>query len=94
MGLIGLLTVLGIIVAIFYKAIRLYYAWPLNDKESRILILSIVLSLTTYFVHGILNNFLDTDKAAVPIWGMVAIIIAMEMRLKQKLATVLTKGTD
>jgi O-antigen ligase len=94
MGLIGLLTVLGIIVAIFYKAIRLYYAWPLNDKESRILILSIVLSLTTYFVHGILNNFLDTDKAAVPIWGMVAIIIAMEMRLKQKLATVLAKGTD
>jgi O-antigen ligase len=94
MGFPGLLAVLGIIAAIFYKAITLYYAWPENDKESRIIILSIVLSLTTYFVHGILNNFLDTDKAAVPIWGMVAIIMAMEMRLKRKNATVSTKVTD
>ncbi len=94
MGFPGLLAVLGIIAAIFYKAITLYYVWPENDKESRIIILSIVLSLTTYFVHGILNNFLDTDKAAVPIWGMVAIIMAMEMRLKRKNATVSTKVTD
>ena len=94
MGLLGLLTVLGIIAAIFYKGITLYYAWPDDDKESRIIILSIVLSLTTYFVHGILNNFLDTDKAAVPIWGMAAIIMAMEMRLKRKYATVSAKVTD
>ena len=94
MGLLGLLTVLGIIAAIFYKGITLYYTWPDDDKESRIIILSIVLSLTTYFVHGILNNFLDTDKAAVPIWGMAAIIMAMEMRLKRKYATVSAKVTD
>jgi hypothetical protein len=43
-----------------------------------------ILSLTTYFVHGILNNFLDTDKAAVPIWGMCAVFIALEMSLDSK----------
>jgi hypothetical protein len=43
-----------------------------------------ILSLTTYFVHGILNNFLDTDKAAVPIWGMCAVFIALEIALNAK----------
>jgi glutamine amidotransferase PdxT len=43
-----------------------------------------ILSLTTYFVHGILNNFLDTDKAAVPIWGMCAAIIALEIQLRER----------
>jgi putative inorganic carbon (HCO3(-)) transporter len=88
MGFIGLLTVLAVIAMVFYKSITLYYAWPENDKENRVIILAIILSLTTYFVHGILNNFLDTDKAAVPIWGMVAIIMAMEIRLKNKKVTV------
>jgi hypothetical protein len=43
-----------------------------------------ILSLTTYFVHAFLNNFLDTDKAAVPIWGFCAAFIALEMKLKKK----------
>ena len=85
-GLMGLLTLILVIAVIFYKAITLYYSWPEKDKENRVIILAIILSLTTYFVHGILNNFLDTDKAAVPIWGMVAILIAMEIRLKKKKA--------
>jgi hypothetical protein len=41
-----------------------------------------ILSLTTYFVHGILNNFLDTDKTAVPIWGMCALFLSLEIALK------------
>ena len=48
------------------------------------LILAMILSLTTYFVHAFLNNFLDTDKAAVPIWGFCAAFIALEMTLKKK----------
>jgi hypothetical protein len=40
-----------------------------------------ILSMTTYFIHAFLNNFLDTDKAAVPIWGMCAIVIAMQREL-------------
>jgi len=43
-----------------------------------------ILSLTTYFVHGILNNFLGTDKAAVPILGMCAVFIAFEIALNAK----------
>jgi len=42
------------------------------------------MSLVTYFVHGFLNNYLDTDKAAVPIWGFCAMIVALEIVLKRK----------
>jgi O-antigen ligase len=81
MGLPGMLLTLMVVTTIFYKAITLYNQWPIKDKEIRTLLMAIILSLTTYFVHGILNNFLDTDKAAVPIWGMCAMIIALEQRL-------------
>jgi len=42
------------------------------------------MALVTYFVHGIINNFLDTDKAAIPIWGFCAAFIALEIVLKRK----------
>ena len=37
--------------------------------------LSIYLGLLTYFIHGVLNNYLDTDKASAPFWGFLAIMV-------------------
>ena len=45
------------------------------------LTLMIILSLTTYFTHGVLNNYLDTDKAAIPVWGLVALFVAIKTYL-------------
>jgi uncharacterized membrane-anchored protein len=41
-----------------------------------------IVALVTYFIHGFLNNYLDTDKAAVPVWIMSAIFIALRHKLK------------
>ena len=84
MGLFGLIAMLMIVAAIFYKAIMLYYRWPEDDKRTRILLLAMIMSLVTYFVHGILNNYLDTDKASVPIWTFCAIFIVLEAQLEKK----------
>jgi O-antigen ligase len=84
MGTIGIITMLLIVSAIFYKGITLYNRWPKEDRETRVLLMSMILALSTYFVHAVLNNFLDTDKAAVPIWGMCAIFIALEVNLNRK----------
>ena len=80
-GIFGFISFIGLVSTIFYSAITLFLAWPKEDQETRILILSIILSLSTYFFHAILNNFLDTDKAAVPIWAMCSIIIALKINL-------------
>lgn len=87
MGLMGLITTLLIVIAIFYKAITLYNRWPNEEREMKIILLAMILSLVTYFVHAFLNNFLDTDKAAVPIWGFCAAIIAMEIKLNRNLVS-------
>ena len=84
MGFFGLIAMLLVVSAIFYKGIHLFLQWPDKEKEMKTLILAMILSLTTYFVHAFLNNFLDTDKAAVPIWGFCAAFIALEMTLKKK----------
>lgn len=84
MGVFGLLSMVLIVIAIFYKSITLYYKWPEEDKETRTLILAMILSLVTYFVHGFLNNYLDADKAAVPIWSFSAAFIGLEMVLNKK----------
>ena len=84
MGFIGMVSVLVLVVSIFYTTIRLYYKWPEVDTEMRTLILAMILSLVTYFVHAFLNNYLDTDKAAVPIWGMCAAMIALDIKIRKK----------
>jgi hypothetical protein len=33
----------------------------------------------TYFIHGTLNNYLDTDKASVPFWGFIAILVSIDL---------------
>lgn len=82
MGIMGLLSFFGIVVAIFYAMVSLYNKLPLTDKKSRVLLMGMIAAQTTYFVHAFLNNFLDTDKAAVPIWAMCAMVIVMESQLK------------
>lgn len=83
MGFLGMLAMLAIVIAIFYEGITLYHAWPKEDKNMRTILIGFIVALSTYFIHGLLNNFLDTDKAAVPIWTMCAIFIALKEKLRQ-----------
>lgn len=76
-GLLGMLLKTGIIIMTFFTGMQLYYKAPF--KIVRITALFVILSLCTYYFHGVLNNFLQSDKAAVPFWGMTAIIVAMDV---------------
>lgn len=80
-GSIGLLTFLGLVFFIFYTGIQLYHRISPAYKEDRIMILSSIMALSTYFIHAFLNNYLDTDKAAVPIWGICAMWLVYEAEL-------------
>ncbi|MBL7897540.1 MAG: hypothetical protein JNJ99_03310, partial [Crocinitomicaceae bacterium] len=70
---------------IFYTAITLYIRMPEGDMK--LILLLITLGLVTYFVHGILNNYLDTDKATVPVWGFTAMIVMLDLRYKKELSS-------
>ena len=55
-----------------------------TDKQIRNLVLAMIAGLTTYVIHGGLNNFLDTDKISALFWGMIAVIVAIDLRMKEE----------
>jgi len=67
--------VLAIGVTIF--ALNLYKKLPPGDVRTYVLMA--YLGLVTYFIHGVLNNYLDTDKASVPFWGFIAVMVAIDL---------------
>jgi len=76
-GLPGLLTFLSIVLLTIYYGIRVYRRQ--QDKKLRQIALLLTVGLITYFVHGLMNNFLDTEKLSVPFWGFIAIIVALDV---------------
>jgi len=76
-GLIGMILVFVIIGVFVYTAMKAYR--NTGNREVKVLSLSIFLGLITYFVHGTLNNFLDSDKASVPVWAFMAMLAAFDL---------------
>lgn len=74
----GMVLMLILVVGIFYYGFTTFARMQSGNEKT--LLLFSLLGLATYFVHGILNNYLDIDKAAIPVWGMVAFIIAMDLK--------------
>ncbi len=74
-GLPGMLSILSIIILTLITGFKTFA--QLKDLRYRIITLSVIIGLITYYVHGILNNFLDTDKASALFWGFTAIIVSV-----------------
>lgn len=81
-GFMGLVTVLILLSTVIYTAVHAYSRT--NDKRLKTLVMSALLGLVTYYVHGTLNNFLDTDKLSVPFWGFTAIIVAVDIYTRKQ----------
>lgn len=82
-GVMGLVTFLILIITVLHTAI---HTWSrLNDRRLKGLVLAAIVALTTYYVHGFLNNFLDTDKLSVPFWGFTAMIVAIDILSKKQI---------
>jgi O-antigen ligase len=81
-GIIGMLSMLGILVFTIITGLRVYKL--AEEKEIKMISLAILIGLITYFFHGTMNNFLDTDKASVPFWGFIAILVALDLYYVKK----------
>ena len=76
-GVPGMAFIIILVSVIIYTGSMIYS--KSENKHSRKMALAILLGLLTYFIHGIMNNFLDTDKLAVPVWAFVAMIVALDV---------------
>ncbi len=82
-GVLGMLTFLFIIGTVLYTAIQTYSR--LTDYRLRGFILAAIISLVSYYIHGLMNNFLDTDKLSVPFWGFTAMIVAIDIYSREQI---------
>jgi O-antigen ligase len=81
-GVFGMLSVIILFSVVIYTGIKVYKR--AQDKTEGKLAIFITMSLVTYYTHGILNNFLDTDKLSVPFWFFTAAIVALDLYTKKK----------
>lgn len=74
-GFVGLATILTLVTLILYYGI--ITSTRARSATVRRLSLTATLALITYFIHGVMNNFLDTDKLSLPYWGLFALIVVL-----------------
>jgi O-antigen ligase len=89
-GLLGLLTFLIMVGVVIYTAVHAYMRT--RDFRLRMLLLGALIGLVTYELHGLMNNFLDTDKASVPFWGFTAIVVAIDLFTRKQSAETKNPG--
>jgi len=76
-GVFGLLSILLVMGMTFYTGLRVFYT--AQKKSIRIIALAALIGLVSYYFHGLLNNFLDTDKISVLFWGYTAMLVAIDV---------------
>lgn len=81
-GIFGFISIILIFITTIITGLRVYHSS--QKREIRILALAVLLGLITYYIHGILNNFLDTDKASALVWGYTAILVAYDVMIKSE----------
>jgi O-antigen ligase len=81
-GLVGSLLVLSLVVVTVTCGLKTYSRC--KNKKAKVLVLGATLAFFGYFIHGFLNNFLDTDKLAIPVWSLAALIAAIDVYYADK----------
>lgn len=76
-GLPGLLIVICLLFYTFNFGYRLFK--EVKDRDTKILATGVFLGIVTYFIHGFINNFLDTDKLSLPFWSFLSIMVCIDL---------------
>ena len=77
-GAIGMLLMVALVVITTMITLRAYPRMPKGRDKA--LLMAVYLGSVTYYLHGALNNFLDTDKASVPFWAFTALIVLLDLK--------------
>lgn len=81
-GLPGVVLVAALFLCTFATGVRVYRT--AKDPAIGRMALAFTLSLLTYYIHGVFNNFLDTDKLSVPFWAFTAAVVALDLYSEKK----------
>ncbi|MCC7297400.1 MAG: O-antigen ligase family protein [Bacteroidia bacterium] len=82
LGIPGFVFWISLVLISISTAFKVVY----NTTSSKVKVTAMIalLGLITYYFHGLLNNYSQYDKIAVPMWGFMAIIVALDVFYLQK----------
>jgi O-antigen ligase len=83
-GVFGLVAIVILLGTLLWTGANLLPALRFHGGRDYWLAISAALGLVTYFTHGVLNNFLDTDKASAPVWGFAALLVALDLQRRKE----------
>ncbi len=75
-GMLGAVFWVLIVLTVFVLGYKQYRTL---SGSAKYISLAVFLGLVTYFVHGVLNNYSDFDKIAVPLYSFMAVMTALEI---------------
>lgn len=76
-GLPGLILVIMLFATAVFTGIKVF-----RHTESSLLkwlAMGALMGIISYIIHGFLNNFLDSEKAAAPFFGLLALLVAIDV---------------
>lgn len=76
-GVLGSLSFIIVIIFALITGFRVYK--KVEDKRLKRIVMAYLLGFITYLIHGVLNNFLDTDKASALFWGLIAVFVSLDI---------------
>lgn len=76
-GFMGTILMLTLVITVVFSGLKAHHR--AKNKKAKIMALGATLAFFSYFVHGFLNNFLDTDKLAIPVWSCAALIVVIDL---------------
>lgn len=74
----GMLFLLAWVVYTIWLGFRLVYHG--HDPPTRLMAAAALLGLLSFFIHGWVNAFLDQDKIALPVFGLMAMLVALDVK--------------
>ena len=83
-GFIGPLLLLWLIGCCLSAGLKVFHRKD-APLSRRIACIVCVLALCSYFAHGFFNNFLDTEKLAVPVFAAMAVIAALDSKERDRI---------
>ena len=77
-GILGALLWLAYVLLTVRTGMNLYY--HARERWVRWLAATLLLGLVTYYVHGVMNNYLDLDKTSIMFWAYGGMLVALAAR--------------
>ncbi len=80
-GILGFVSILGIILFSVYYGMKAYY--QSESEKEKIMVAVALLAIITYSSHVVFNNYLNIDKTASLFWMSVSIIATLDSKSRQ-----------